>query len=116
MKKKLYLLAMFIALNVAAQSSLDTSNDLNVPFAFTEHIEKIPANPAISLHVDAKKEIIKVQASAPISELIIKDLYGRKLIRKKRTGKIKLSSLPRGVYELEVNLKGATVRKRIILE
>lgn len=117
MKKKLCVLAAFIVLNVAAQSSLDFQSDLNDPsFAYTELQKNTVRKAAISLQIDLKKEVLKVRSTMPINELSINNLYGKNLIRRTHSNKVKLSSLPRGVYELEVKLTGTTFRKRIILE
>lgn len=117
MKKRLFLLAAFIALNVAAQSPLDSSSDHNVSsYAYTNATDETPRKASIRLQVDTKKEVLKVRSTRPISELSINNLYGKRLIRKRNSNTLKLSSLPRGVYELEVKLKGDTFRKRILLQ
>ncbi|MDJ0645315.1 MAG: hypothetical protein QNJ57_04950 [Flavobacteriaceae bacterium] len=119
MKKKLYLLAAFMALNVAAQSTLETPGEIAlnpIASAHTRPHKDVLKKASISLHMDAKKETLKVRSTLPVNELSINNLYGKKLIRKTNSTKIKLSSLTRGVYELEVRLEGTIFRRRIILE
>ncbi len=112
MKKKLYLLTMFVVMNVAASSNFnhasldDFSIDLN---------KDTPSKTTISVEIDSKKEVLKVKTTSPIIALSINDLYGRRLLYRKRGNTIKLAVLPRGVYELEVKVTGTTYRKRIIL-
>ena len=117
MKKELFLLAAFIALNVAAQPSIDTSNDFSsLSYAYAKSRDVATASASISLQIDTKKDILKIRSTLPVNELSINNLYGKKLISKRNSSKVKLSSLPRGVYELEVRLEGTTFHKRIILE
>ena len=112
MKKKLYLLAIFMAMNVAASANFNCSS----LFYFSTGLHKnLPSKTAISVEIDAKNELLKVKAVEPIIELSINDLYGRRLLHRKQANTIKLAVLPRGVYELEVKVTDRTYRKRIIL-
>lgn len=112
MKKKLFLLAAFMALNVAAQ---------NLPKSSIDWVyQNLPAHnymPKASMQVklDSEKELLKIRASLPITEIIIEDLNNNILIRRKNTNSIRLSELTRGVYTLVVHLEGTRFRKRIIL-
>ncbi len=112
MKEKLYLLAMFMAINVAAAAN---SNCSSVFYFSTSAHKNLPSKTAISVEIDSKKEVLKVKTTSPIIALSINDLYGRRLLYRKRGNTIKLAVLPRGVYELEVKVTGTTYRKRIIL-
>ena len=118
MKKKLSLLATFIVINVAAQPNFDvrSSSDVSADlFAYTEPVTEA-RKASISVQIDSKNEILKIRSTLPVKALSINNLYGKKLIYKANTNSVKVSLLPRGVYELEVKLEGTTFRKRIILQ
>jgi hypothetical protein len=46
---------------------------------------------------------------------IVRDMLGRELLRS-TSSDIDLSSLPAGVYELEVNISGETLHRRVVRE
>ncbi|NNC69609.1 MAG: T9SS type A sorting domain-containing protein [Flavobacteriaceae bacterium] len=119
MKKKFCLLAAFIVINVAAQHTIESqrASDLNATlYAYTEPVKESPSKVSISLQIDSKNEVLKVRSTLPIKALSINNLFGKKLIHKTNTNSLKVSLLPRGVYEIEVKLEGNTFRKRIILQ
>jgi len=108
------------AMNAAAQPlqpsiSLGIEKNNNL-YSFTEPHKDAPRKASISLKLDIKKEVLKIRSTLPINEVSINDLFGKKLIQIRNRNEVKLSSLARGVYELEVKLEGTTLRKRIILQ
>ncbi len=110
MKKSIFLLVAFMVLNVAAQSS----DSPPVELAFKERPTRTMATMQVQL--DTNKDVLLIRANLPIVEIAVKDLFDKTLIRKKNANTLKLATLSRGVYTLEVRLEGTTFRKRIILQ
>ena len=110
MKKSIFMLAAFVVLNVAAQTSDPPATKL----AFAKQRAPVMASMQVQLNTD--KDQLKIRANLPILEIAVEDLYQKTLIRKKNSNTIKLTSLSRGVYTLVVRLEGTTFRKRILLE
>ena len=67
MKEKLFLLAAFIALNVAAQSSLASTGDLYTAYTPVKTSKIATKKASISLQIDVKKEILKVRSTHPVA-------------------------------------------------
>ena len=110
MKKSIFLLAAFMALNVAGQTSDLSSTEL----VYKE--QPVRAIASMQVQLDPTKDLLKIRANLPVLEIAIKDLYHKTLIHKKNATTLKLSTLSRGVYTLVVRLEGTTFHKRIILE
>ncbi len=126
MKKKLYLLVVFIALGLNAQKNTSEVSD-DVAFIGKDYpsIYKTKSNKEailvssrvlVSVSINVKEETLQVRSTHLVQEISINNLQGKKLIQKINTNNISLSQLPRGVYILKVKSSNSIFSKKIILQ
>jgi len=121
MKKKLYLLVVFIVINTTAQNSLKSNFANDIAFNLSDtrppkEASRKTSKVVVSVHVNVKKETLIIRSTHHIEELSIKNLQGKKLIQQKNQNTIGLTNLTRGVYILEIKTQETIISKKIILQ
>ena len=127
MKKKLYLLVVFIVIGISAQT-FDASNVVNREVSNNQHyvnlgntephkdVTKTTTKVLVQISINVNKETLHVRSTHAVEELSINNLHGTILIQKRDTNSIGLVSLPRGVYILNVKAANSNFSKKIILQ